>query len=491
MQVQESTSAGSAERLAAWGAVFAMTLCVFVLIASEFMPVSLLTPIAGDLHMTEGQAGQAIAVSGILAMLTSLFIASVSRRIDRKTLLACLTAVMLASGLIVALAPSYAIFMLGRALLGVAIGGFSSMSTATVMRLVPENVVPKALAILNSGNALAAIIAAPLGGFLGSYVGWRGAFIAVVPLAAIALGWQLLSLPSMPSSRATRSTNALRLLAKPDVGFGIGAILLLFMGQFALFTYVRPFLESVTRVDAATLSLLLLVIGVIGLIGTMLVGALLKRGLYVVVVTIPFAMAAIAMALMAFGGWLPGGAATWRVGSDWYTRAGRLRHMAVTDAPGGCRGGRRAHGRDHSVWHHARRDCRRFSLRRERLSGDVYFECGLVGRRGTACDGRGTHSPVSSKGRYDGVTRRGALSLHQRGSRQGAAALLDDGVREMLAQIPMHDSGRSGASRDGSTSICSLGAAAPDANPIAMRQRRETVEHRSARSRPGWARHTS
>ena len=51
-----------------------MTLCVFVLIASEFMPVSLLTPIAGDLHMTEGQAGQAISISGIFTVLTSLFI---------------------------------------------------------------------------------------------------------------------------------------------------------------------------------------------------------------------------------------------------------------------------------------------------------------------------------------------------------------------------------------------------------------------------------
>lgn len=40
-----------------WGAVFAMSLAAFVLVASEFMPVSLLTPIAADLHVTEGQAG--------------------------------------------------------------------------------------------------------------------------------------------------------------------------------------------------------------------------------------------------------------------------------------------------------------------------------------------------------------------------------------------------------------------------------------------------
>ena len=263
MQVQQVISSKETTTpRAAWGAVFAMTLCVFVLIASEFMPVSLLTPIAGDLRMTEGQAGQAIAVSGIFAVLTSLLIASASRRIDRKTLLLFLTAVMLASGMIVGMAPSYVTFMLGRALLGIAIGGFWSMSTATVMRLVPENSVPKALAILNGGNALAATIAAPLGSFLGSYVGWRGAFITVVPLAAIALGWLLLTLPSMPNLGAARSTNVFRLLAKPAVGFGMAAILFLFMGQFALFTYVRPFLETVTRVNAATLSIVLLVIGV-------------------------------------------------------------------------------------------------------------------------------------------------------------------------------------------------------------------------------------
>ena len=58
-----------ARRSSAWGAVLAMSLCVMVLIASEFMPVSLLTPLASDLQMTEGQAGQAISVSGILPCL--------------------------------------------------------------------------------------------------------------------------------------------------------------------------------------------------------------------------------------------------------------------------------------------------------------------------------------------------------------------------------------------------------------------------------------
>ena len=67
-----------------WGAVLAMSLAAFVLVASEFMPVSLLTPIAADLHITEGQAGQGISVSGLFALFTSLLIASVAARVRRR-----------------------------------------------------------------------------------------------------------------------------------------------------------------------------------------------------------------------------------------------------------------------------------------------------------------------------------------------------------------------------------------------------------------------
>lgn len=161
-----------------WGGVFAMTLCVFVLIASEFLPVSLLTPIARELNITEGLAGQGIAISGALAVLTSLTISDLAGSLNRKYLLLGLTVLMAASGMIVALAHNYAVYMAGRALIGVVIGGFWSMSAATAIRLVPAHQVPRALAIFNGGNALATVVAAPLGGYLGATVGWRGAFSA-------------------------------------------------------------------------------------------------------------------------------------------------------------------------------------------------------------------------------------------------------------------------------------------------------------------------
>lgn len=183
-----------------WGGVFAMTLCVFALIASEFMPVSLLTPLATDLQVSEGIAGQGIAISGAFAVLTSLSITRLVGGMDRKMLLLILTVLMAVSGAVVALAPSFTLYMVGRALLGVVIGGFWSMSAATAMRLVPDDQVSKALAIFNGGNALATVIAAPLGSYLGSVIGWRGAFLCLVPVAVVALVWQWLSLPSMKPS---------------------------------------------------------------------------------------------------------------------------------------------------------------------------------------------------------------------------------------------------------------------------------------------------
>ncbi|WP_095053987.1 MFS transporter [Pseudomonas sp. Irchel s3b2] len=284
-----------------WGAVFAMSLAAFVLVASEFMPVSLLTPIAADLHVTEGQAGQGISVSGLFALFTSLLIASVAARVDRKPLLLSLALLMILSGTVVAFAPNYWVFMIGRALIGIAIGGFWSLSAATAMRLVPDDQITRAMAIVNGGNALATVIAAPLGSFLGALIGWRGAFLCVIPVAIVACIWLLLSLPPMKSQSGSGTGNVFKLMKTTPVALGMVAVSVFFMGQFMLFTYLRPFLETVTHVSVSMLSLMLLVLGIAGLAGTFLIEAFLKNGLHRTLIVIPILMAVIALALVSFG----------------------------------------------------------------------------------------------------------------------------------------------------------------------------------------------
>jgi len=221
-----STTQLATPRRQTWSAVGSMALCVAMLIASEFMPVSLLTPIASDLHATEGMAGQAISISGLFAVTTSLFIPTIAGRFDRRYVLLGLTGLMLASLILIAQAPNFGILMIARALLGITIGGFWSLATATVMRLVPEDSVPKALGIMYTGNAVATTFAAPIGSYLGGVIGWRGVFWALAPIVVANLIWQWISLPAMPPQAANPVGKLLGLLKRRNVAFAMLGVML-------------------------------------------------------------------------------------------------------------------------------------------------------------------------------------------------------------------------------------------------------------------------
>ena len=222
----------SAERGATpWAAVTCLSLLTFLLVGLEFMPVSLLTPIAQDLAVSEGQAGLAIAVSGLFAVITSLFGNSLLAKLDRRTVVLLYTAVLVASSLAVALAPNFVVFLVGRALVGIAIGGFWSLSTAILARLASGSDLPKAIALLQGGTAFAIVIAAPIGSFLGELIGWRGTFFVTVPIGLAALVWQLAVLPKMPRMEAVSVSSMFGLLRNRTFAIGMAATGLAFIGH--------------------------------------------------------------------------------------------------------------------------------------------------------------------------------------------------------------------------------------------------------------------
>src|SRR5438105_8974858 len=297
--VMQSTGQGSTRQT--WSAVGSMAMCVALLIASQFMPVSLLTPVAADLGATDGLAGQAISISGLFAVATSLLIPTIAGRFDRRHVLMTLTAVMLASLLLIAGAPNFAVLMAARALLGVTIGGFWALATATLMRLVPADSVPKALGVMYAGNAVATAFAAPIGSYLGGVIGWRGVFWALAPIVVVNLIWQWKSLPSMPPQAANGVGKVFGLLKRRNVVFAMAGVMLTFAGAFATFPYMRPFLEDYTHATVPQLSLLLLGLGMAGFAGTYAASTLLRRQVYPLLRRLPLALGAVTLAMLPLG----------------------------------------------------------------------------------------------------------------------------------------------------------------------------------------------
>ncbi|HDG1668070.1 MFS transporter [Kluyvera ascorbata] len=301
MNSYAAESESSAPAKPAWRAVWSLGLGVFGLITAEFLPASLLTPMASSLGVTEGVAGQTVTATALVALVTGLLITSATKSIDRRWVLMFFTFLQIISSLLVAFAPSLQVLLMGRLLLGVAIGGFWAMSTATAMRLVPARDVPKALSIIFAGVSIATVVAAPLGSFLGSLIGWRNVFILCVVPGVLALLWQLWVLPSMRPENGGSLRTLLHVLRRPGMIGGLLATIFIFSGHFAFFTYLRPFLETVGRASVETISLILLGFGLANFVGTSIAGHLLARNLRLTLALVPFGMGVLALLMVAFG----------------------------------------------------------------------------------------------------------------------------------------------------------------------------------------------
>ncbi|MGN8140311.1 MFS transporter [Pseudomonas sp. 22105] len=290
----------------AWMAVFSLAMGVFGLLTAEYLPASLLTLMANDLGVSEALAGQAVTVTAVVALFAGLLVPGLTRGIDRRWVLLGFSTLMVASNLLVAVSSSFAVLLLMRILLGIALGGFWSMAAAVAMRLVPSALLPRALSIIFSGIAIGTVVAVPLGSYLGGLYGWRSAFFAAAAVGMVTLAFQSLTLPCLAPRRPARLRTVLEVLLRPGIAMGMFGCVLVHSGHFAMFTYVRPFLEGTTGIGPQGLSLMLLGFGVANFVGTLLAGRLLERHPLATLVLMPALVGVGALALVLLPASVPG-----------------------------------------------------------------------------------------------------------------------------------------------------------------------------------------
>lgn len=288
-----------------WSGIWALTLGVSGLMIAEFLPAGILTSMSSDLKVSEGMAGQAVTATSVFAVISSLLIAYITRNFNRRTVLLWLSSCLVSSSLIVAVAPNLSILLIGRVLLGIALGGFWSMSTAIAIRLVEPQNVPKGLSIIFGGASFSAMLSAPLGSFLGDIIGWRNVFLLAAAVGVIAFIWQWIALPSLDPKGQVKLGTIVDVLKIPNFIIGLVAINLAFCGRFASFTYLRPFLEKVTGLNGAGVSGAFLVFDIAYFVGTLFAASLVSRSFRRSLSIPPLLLAGSVLGLVAGGAWLP------------------------------------------------------------------------------------------------------------------------------------------------------------------------------------------
>lgn len=284
-----------------WGAIVSLMLGVFGLVTAEFLPISLLTPMAADLGVSVSAAGQAVTATAIVAGLAAIVTAILTRNIDRRFVFWGLLSTLVVSSLIAATATSYTSLLIARILLGIGLGGFWSMVGAIALRLATPEQLPRALSIVFAGVSAATVTAAPLGAYMGDVWGWRSAFYLATAIGAVALLVQVLTMPRLRPDSAPSFQAMFGLLKRRQIVAGFVALLLLISGHFAGFTYIRPFLEQAPQFGVETISLVLLAFGVAGFVGTLLAGPILARSVRIDVTIGALLISAMMFALAVFG----------------------------------------------------------------------------------------------------------------------------------------------------------------------------------------------
>ncbi|WP_298270074.1 MFS transporter [uncultured Bradyrhizobium sp.] len=285
----------------AWLAVAAMMLGVTALLTAEFLPSGLLTPMARDLGVSPGLAGQAVTTTSLAGLVGALFTPTLTRSFNRKPVLLSFAILLAISNLLVALAPNITFLLTARIVLGLALGGFWAMAAATTIRLVPTALVPRALSIVMSGVPAAMIIAVPLGSYLGEVMSWRAVFLLATAFAGIVFVVQALVLPRLAPRGAAGFGTLIEILQRPGIGAGILAATLVFTGHFGYFGYIRPFLENVTGLSAAGVAATLLAFGVANYLGSFVSGFLAERKLKLTMIAMPFLIGLVGLLLAAYG----------------------------------------------------------------------------------------------------------------------------------------------------------------------------------------------
>lgn len=270
-------------------AVLILAITGFVSVTTELMPSGLLTQIAPDLGTSVGPAGSVTAAYAIGIVVTVLPLTRLTLRMPRRAVLVATLLAFVASNVIVALASSLPVALIGRFIGGASHGLLWAVMPPVIARITGPAKAGRAMAVVFAGNSLGLAVGAPLSTVLGGSLGWRWAFliIAVAGLAIAAL--MIIAVPAVAASTIPlmRLREAAQLPGVMRVSVGWALMLL---GHFAVFTYIDPYLER-TGFGTEITGVALFVLGIAGIVGVVLGGRTPRRALMAGLVCAPALMA--------------------------------------------------------------------------------------------------------------------------------------------------------------------------------------------------------
>lgn len=284
-------------RKTAWSRVFTLAVAAFIFNTTEYIPVGLLSDIGSSFDMATSQAGMLMTVYAWIVALMSLPMMLMTSRIDRRKLLIAIFVVFSVSHLLSYFAWNFDVLLISRAGVALAHALFWSITASLAARLAPAGRQAQALSLLATATALASVLGLPLGRIVGQSFGWRTTFLLIGVAAFMLLGLIIKTMPRVTSEHGGSLKSLPSILRRPAL-LGLYALAVTVVAaHFTAFTYIEPFVVNVAHLSEGFATLLLLVLGAAGIVGSVIFGKYGESKLSVVL-TSAIAMLFISLMLL-------------------------------------------------------------------------------------------------------------------------------------------------------------------------------------------------